>query len=133
MGCTGYDLTRLLIGSEGTLAVITEATLKLHAIPAHKLALRVAFKDLLSASTMARDTLNCGVIIGRCELLDPEMVRIMNEANVGDDVWEEAPTLLYEITGHSEANVRVRKEETYTMDRVFEITIVLLCSPAGLV
>ena len=50
----GYDITRLLIGSEGTLAVITEATLKLHMIPAVSCALRVSFPTLSGAAACAR-------------------------------------------------------------------------------
>ena len=49
----GYDLTGLLIGSEGTLAVITEVTVRLHAIPDHVVALRISFPDVESASRTA--------------------------------------------------------------------------------
>ncbi len=51
-GVVGYDLTRLLIGSEGTLAVITEATLKLTPLPESRRALRAAYTDINSAATM---------------------------------------------------------------------------------
>lgn len=49
-GVVGYDLTRLLIGSEGTLAIITEATLKLTPLPETKQTLRATYKDMLSAA-----------------------------------------------------------------------------------
>lgn len=101
----GYDLTRLLIGSEGTLAVITEVTLKLHGIPQHTSALRVHFKNITDAAATARDTLNCGVVIGRCELMDKALVKIINSSNCKDDQpqnqWDEAHTLMYEVTGPS--------------------------------
>ena len=58
----------------GTLAIITEATLKLHGIPKFSYALRVSFPSVGTAAATARDTLNCGVSVGRCELLDEEMV-----------------------------------------------------------
>ena len=100
----GYDLTRLLVGSEGTLAVITEATLKLHTIPKHAYALRVSFPSVRAAAAAARDTLHSGVSVGRCELLDDVMVKIVNETNQGLD-WEEQTTLLIELTGHSHEGV----------------------------
>lgn len=100
----GYDLTRLLVGSEGTLAVITEATLRLHTIPRCAYALRVSFPDIRSAAAAARDTLHSGVSVGRCELLDDVMVRIVNDTNEGLD-WVEKTTLMIELTGHSHESV----------------------------
>lgn len=97
----GYDLTRLLIGSEGTLAIITEVTLKLHSIPRISHAVRISFPNVRSAAMTARDTLNCGVNIGRCELLDDSMVNILNMSNSNSKAWFESTTLLYEVTGLS--------------------------------
>jgi D-lactate dehydrogenase (cytochrome) len=71
----GYDITRLLIGSEGTLAVITEATLKVYPIPAVSYAVRVAFPSVAAAARCASDTLRKGLSVGRCELMDEVMVR----------------------------------------------------------
>mmetsp|Transcript_30234 Transcript_30234/g.50577 ORF Transcript_30234/g.50577 Transcript_30234/m.50577 type:complete len:426 (-) Transcript_30234:1340-2617(-) len=103
----GYDLTRLLIGSEGTLAIITEVTLKLHGIPKVSHAVRISFPDgVHAAATTAKDTLNCGVAIGRCELLDRTMVKLINQANPNlPEAWPEHTTLLYEITGISPESV----------------------------
>lgn len=97
----GYDLTRLLIGSEGTLAVITEVTLKLHGIPRVSHAIRLSFDSIEAAAETARDTLNCGVTIGRCEMLDKRMIEILNSTSLQDQPWDERPTLLYELTGPS--------------------------------
>ncbi len=101
-------MTRLLIGSEGTLAVITEVTLKLHNRPKISYAMRISFDDVVSAAATARDTLGCGVQVGRCELLDTEMVAILNGANQSKSVpkWPVAHTLMYEITGLSDSSVR---------------------------
>ncbi len=103
----GYDLTRLLIGSEGTLAVITEATLKLHPIPKYSYALRIAFPSVFEASCTARDTLSSGLSIGRCELLDEVVIKDINAANSNllGGPWDEEVTLLYELTGPSEQSV----------------------------
>jgi D-lactate dehydrogenase (cytochrome) len=108
----GYDLTRLLIGSEGTLALITEATLKLHPIPKHSYALRIAFPSVFEASCCARDTLSSGITVGRCELLDEVCIKDINAANpnMPGGAWEEEVTLLYELTGPSDASVREQIE-----------------------
>ncbi|MFT8778663.1 MAG: FAD-linked oxidase C-terminal domain-containing protein, partial [Gluconacetobacter liquefaciens] len=67
---TGYDLTHLLIGSEGTLGVITEIQLRLHPIPETIAAAVVQFETLADAVATAIDILQFGVPIGRVELLD---------------------------------------------------------------
>lgn len=105
----GYDLTRLYIGSEGTLGVITEATLKLHVRPAHSEAVLVRFPSVSAAAHLARDTLRSGVSVGRCEMLDASMVRVMNAANPKDP-WLELPTLMYEVTGMSARSVQEQRE-----------------------
>ncbi len=97
----GYDLTRLMIGSEGTLAIITEATLKIYGIPKVSYAVRMSFPSIHAAASTAKDTLNCGVTIGRCEMLDDTMVKLINQANPSNPLgpWPENTTLLYELTG----------------------------------
>ena len=100
----GYDLTRLLIGSEGTLGVITEVTLRLRRKPEHSAAVRVCFPTVRAAAAAANATLQAGVEVGRCELMDEDMVRIVNEANGFHDT--EATTLLYELVGGSAAAVQ---------------------------
>jgi D-lactate dehydrogenase (cytochrome) len=109
----GYDITRLLIGSEGTLAVITEATLKIYGIPKVSHAVRISFprNGVVDAACTARDSLNCGVNVGRCELLDEEMVKLINLSNPNHALgrWPEETTLLYEITGISESAVEEQK------------------------
>jgi D-lactate dehydrogenase (cytochrome) len=104
----GYDLTRLLIGSEGTLAVITEVTLKLHGIPKYAYAVRIAFPSIEAAAATARDTLNCGVTVDRCELLDELMVKVVNDTTFTENreqAWPEVNTLMYELTGPSHQSV----------------------------
>jgi D-lactate dehydrogenase (cytochrome) len=99
----GYDLTRLLIGSEGTLGIVTEVTLRLRRKPKRSAAIRVCFPSVREASAAASATLQAGVEVGRCELMDDHMVRIMNEMNGLRDT--EATTLLYEVVGISDVDV----------------------------
>jgi D-lactate dehydrogenase (cytochrome) len=102
----GYDLTRLLVGSEGTLAVITEVTLKLHGIPKVSRAMRVCFDNVRDAAKTASETLNCGVTIGRCEMMDDVMVKVINSQGADPaQHWPEKVTLMYELTGVSDAAV----------------------------
>jgi len=114
----GYDLTRLLIGSEGTLGLITEVNLKLHGVPTVSYALRVCFDDIRDASAAARATLNSGLNIGRCEMLDDEMMKIVNKANTQlEPKWPEKYTLMYEIVGPSVTSVQDQIEMVKTTAR----------------
>ncbi|CAM9193792.1 unnamed protein product [Ectocarpus sp. 12 AP-2014] len=99
----GYDLTRLFVGSEGTLGIITEATLKIHKIPAYSNSVRVSFDSIDAAAKTVQDTLAAGIQIGRAELLDDTMVKVLNKAN--NTRHREATTLLFELTGESPASV----------------------------
>jgi len=102
----GYDLTRLLIGSEGTLAVISEVTLKLHHLPTYKRSFKISFPSLEAAALTASLTLSSGVTVARCELVDELMIDIINSANSSlSPKWDSKPSLLFEVTGHSQDDV----------------------------
>jgi D-lactate dehydrogenase (cytochrome) len=93
----GYDLTRLLLGSEGTLAVITELTLRIHGIPEHIAAARCAFAELAGLVATVTEAVQLGIPLARCELLDPAAIRAVN---AHDGLSEpEAPTLFLEFHG----------------------------------
>lgn len=74
----GYDLTRLLIGSEGTLGVITELTLKLSGIPEAMSSARCSFSTVEAACNAVIGTIQMGVPVARIELLDAECVGALN-------------------------------------------------------
>ena len=98
----GYDLTRLLIGSEGTLGIITELTLRLHGIPESISSASCSFSDIHSACAAVIDTIQFGIPVARIELLDDLTVRAVN-AHSGLSL-PETPLLLLEFHG-SEASV----------------------------
>jgi D-lactate dehydrogenase (cytochrome) len=98
----GYDLRALFVGSEGTLGVITELTLRLHGIPEHVVAVRATFPSVEAACRAAVALIGSGVGVLRCELLDAATVRAVN-AYKGTD-FHEAPSLFVEFGG-SEAGV----------------------------
>ena len=93
----GYDLTRLLLGSEGTLAVITELTLRIHGIPEEIAAARCVFDGLDGAVATVTEAVQLGIPMARCELLDPAAIRAVN---AHDELAEpEAYTLFLEFHG----------------------------------
>src|SRR5450756_94174 len=75
----GYDLTRLLVGSEGTLGVITEVTVKLYPLPEAVMAATCSFGSLASAVNTTIQIIQMGVPIARCELLDANTIRMVNQ------------------------------------------------------
>ena len=75
----GYDLTRLMVGSEGTLGVITEVTVKLYPLPEAVMAATCCFASLADAVNTTIQIIQLGVPIARCELLDSTTVRVVNQ------------------------------------------------------
>ena len=98
----GYDLTRLLVGSEGTLGLITELTLKLQGIPEAIRSARCSFRSVDDACRAVMMTIQYGIPVARIELLDALSVRAAN-AYSGLDL-PETPLLLLEFHG-SDAGV----------------------------
>jgi D-lactate dehydrogenase (cytochrome) len=93
----GYDLARLLVGSEGTLGVITELTLKLHPLPEQVAAAAVQFPSIAAAVQTCIAVIQSGIPIARCELIDANAVRAVNAADhLG---LAESPMLLLEFHG----------------------------------
>jgi len=103
----GYDLTRLFVGSEGTLGVMTEITLKLYPLPQAVSAAVCHFPDVASAVNTTIQIIQMGVPIARCELLDANAVRAVNRAEKMG--LAESPMLLMEFHG-SEAGVKEQAE-----------------------
>ena len=93
----GYDLTRLLVGSEGTLGIITEVTLRLYGIPEKIAAAVCAFDSLKGAVDTVISTIQLGIPIARIELMDDQQMRILNTyAKLG---YPEKNTLFMEFHG----------------------------------
>jgi glycolate oxidase len=74
-GVVGYDLTRLLVGSEGTLAVITKIRLKVHPMPEDVVTLLVLFKDVEQSGNAVRKILAKGIIPRTLEFMDGEAIK----------------------------------------------------------
>lgn len=93
----GYDLARLFIGSEGTLGVITEVTLRLQKLPQHSVVAMCNFSTIKDAADVAIATMLSGIQVSRVELLDEVQVKAINVAN-GKNL-PEVPTLMFEFIG----------------------------------
>ena len=93
----GYNLTELFLGSEGTLGIITSATIRLHAIPECVASAVVSFPDLQAAVDTVVGTLQSGIGIARLELLDDIQMKACNQYS--DLNYTESPTLFIEFHG----------------------------------
>ena len=103
----GYDLTRLLVGSEGTLGVITEVTLKLYPLPEAISAAVCSFPSIEAAVRTTIQIIQLGIPIARVELIDINTVRMVNSYAKLD--LTEAPMLLMEFHG-TPASVKEQAE-----------------------
>jgi D-lactate dehydrogenase (cytochrome) len=93
----GYNLTGLFVGSEGTLGIVTEATLRLQKIPDHKEVVLCAFNTLHDASDAVIEILQNGLQVGCMELMDDAMMQAVNKT--GGFNFDALPTLLFKFTG----------------------------------
>lgn len=85
----GYNLNAIFVGSEGTLGVVTEATLKLAPAPTHTGVGVIAFPDIKSAATMAVDIIQKGVTVGAIEILDDVQMKVINTIGSTGRSWRE--------------------------------------------
>ncbi len=93
----GYDLTRLLVGSEGTLGIITELTLRLHGIPETILSAVCPFKTIEGACDATITAIQMGLGLARCELLDEVQIEACNIHSKLD--LKLTPTMFLEFHG----------------------------------
>ena len=110
----GYDRTRLFVGSEGTLGVITEVTLRIYPLPEAVSAAICSFPTIADAVTTVIQTIQIGVPIARVELIDGNSVRAVNQyAKLS---LREEPMLLMEFHG-SPAGVKEQAETVQEIAR----------------
>jgi len=97
----GYDLTRLLVGSEGTLGIITELTVRLYGVPEVISAAICPFSTVDDAVAVVVTMIQCGIPIARVELLDARTIQATNRFS--STSFKETPTLFLEFHGATAA------------------------------
>ncbi len=112
---SGYHLNSLFVGSEGTLGLFTELTVKVHGITEHIMAARAVFPSIESAVNSVVNILQAGIPIARCELVDESSIRQVNQYSQTD--YAEAPTLFLEFHGNKSG---LQEDVEFTTDIVNE-------------
>jgi glycolate oxidase len=111
---SGYDLTKLFVGSEGTLGVVTEIILKINPKPTATKTALASFDDLQDAGQAVIDVMHSGIIPSVLEILDPNTIRVLRDhGNI--PLPEVMAMILVETDGHTEA------ETSYQMERIMEV------------
>ncbi|PTU22223.1 hypothetical protein P175DRAFT_0523363 [Aspergillus ochraceoroseus IBT 24754] len=95
----GYDLTRLFIGSEGTLGLVTEATLKLTVKPKSQSVAVASFASIHNAAECVTRVVEEGIPVAGVEILDDVQMKCINESKSTSRQWKEAPTIFFKFTG----------------------------------
>ncbi|MEU6585590.1 FAD-binding oxidoreductase [Nocardia sp. NPDC046763] len=106
---SGYDLKDLLIGSAGTLGIITELTVKLHPIPEWIHSLRISFPTVADAVDTAVEMLGAALPVSRLELVDAPSMAAINTFR--GTAYSEAPALFIDIESGSSAAVAANEQE----------------------
>ena len=105
-GVVGYDLTRLIIGSEGTLVIVTKALLRLIAKPETTVTMLAEFAELRKAARAVRSIMNSGIVPSTIEIIDSASIRCVNEGTEAT-LPEAGALLLIEVDG---SQMRARAE-----------------------
>jgi D-lactate dehydrogenase (cytochrome) len=110
---SGYDLTRLFVGSEGTLGVITEVTLRLYGRPESVRAAVCPFASMAGAANTVIQTIQLGIPVARIEIVDEAQLRVVNAYSKTD--YPIAPTLFFEFHGISDVTV---EEQIHAVEEI---------------
>nr|NIO67584.1 FAD-binding protein [Anaerolineae bacterium] len=100
---SGFDLTHLFIGSEGTLGVVTEVTVKILPMPEYVAFTAARFRNLEDAGNAVTEILTSGILLSKCEVLDSVSLDVVKEV-MGLDIPEEVGCMLFiQVDGHKAA------------------------------
>lgn len=98
----GYALTELFVGSEGTLGIVTEATLKIYPIPPVYRVGIMTFAEIKNATDVVHNIFKSGIVLDAIEFLDDEQMKRINQSQITDRIWAEKHTLLLRFAGSSD-------------------------------
>ncbi len=100
---SGYDLTSLMVGSEGTLGVITEVVLRIHPLPRTRLVILLTFESASKAGEAVVRTISSGVIPSACEILDNTTINALKAYDPSLDLPDSGDMLMIEVDGNEGA------------------------------
>ncbi|KAL2891036.1 D-lactate dehydrogenase cytochrome, mitochondrial [Ceratocystis lukuohia] len=112
----GYDLTKVFIGSEGTLGLVTEATLKLAVVPEHTSVAVASFPTIRDAANCVGRVVSHGIPVAAVEILDDNQMQCINQAGMTSRKWAETPTLFFKFSG-TERAVKEQIETTKKLSK----------------
>lgn len=95
----GYNLTGLFVGSEGTLGLVTEITLKLAVIPQETSVAVVTFPTIRAAAAAASQIMRQGVPVAAMEVMDDVQMGVINKSGSTKRKWKEVPTMFFKFSG----------------------------------
>lgn len=114
----GYNLNGIFVGSEGTLGLVTEITLKLAAIPKEVSVAVATFSSIKEATSTASAIIRAGVPMAALELLDEVQMSVVNKGGfTAPKVWKEVPTLFFKFSG-SKASIADNVKEVQAIAKV---------------
>jgi D-lactate dehydrogenase (cytochrome) len=117
----GYNLNHIFCGSEGTLGLVTEVTVKLEVVPQRTTVATCAFPTVRDATSTAIDVIKAGVPVHAVELMDDVQMWAVNEAGYTAKKFEEKPTLFFKFSG-TNAYVDEQIEQTRELARKYGST-----------
>lgn len=98
----GYNLNGIFTGSEGTLGIVTEVTVKAHVLPKIETVVVASFPNIKEAAACSSEVIQSGIQLNAMELLDDNMMKLVNENGMTPrSDWMESPTLFFKVGGNS--------------------------------
>ncbi|KAF2703958.1 D-lactate dehydrogenase mitochondrial precursor [Pleomassaria siparia CBS 279.74] len=112
----GYNLTNLFIGSEGTLGLVTEITLKLAVIPQETSVAVVTFPSIRDAAAASSQIMRAGIPVAAMEIMDDVQMSVINKAGSTGKKWKEVPTMFFKFSG-TKAGVQENVKQVKAISR----------------